>query len=140
MTNSEHVSKYPNMNRKFQNNKSLVTGSCKVKETLKTEDIKDVIDQKMDKYPVNGSPFVVPHLPNNKKKLMQEKADNTIVACKVDASPPSYRSMIQEFLMDEPPQYGHAIGVAINVNEVKLFLTVCRNTQFDKGFFMLMLV
>ena len=131
MTDSKPVSKYPSMNKKDQNNKNLVTESCNVKKTLKTDDIKDTIDQNMDKYPVNLSPFVVPHLLDKKKKIMHEIAD------KVDAPPPSYKSMIQKFLMDEPPQYGYAIGVEINVNEVKLFSTVCQNTQSDKGVFLL---
>ena len=111
MTDSEPVSKYP----------------CKVKKASKTEDMTDTMDQKMDKYPVSGSPFVVPHLLINKKKLMFQIADNSKVTYKVDAPPPSYKSMIQEFLMDEPPQYGYATGVAINVKEVKLILTVCCN-------------
>ena len=111
MTNSEPVSKYP----------------CKVKKASKTEDMMDTMDQKMDKYPVSGSPFVVPHLLINKKKIMFQIADNRKVNYKVDAPPPSYKSMIQEFLMDEPPQYGYATGVAINVKEVKLILTVCCN-------------
>ena len=138
MTNSEHVSKYPNINKKYQNNKNVVTMDCKVEDTLKSGDIKNIIDQKMDKYPVNGSQFVVPHFLSNNKKLMHETADNTIVACKVDTPPPSYKSMIQEFLMDEPPQYGNATGVAINVNEVKLHFIVCRNAQFDWSFFILL--
>ena len=129
MTDSKPVSKYPSMNKKDQNNKNLVTESCNVKKTLKTDDIKDTIDQKMDKYPVNLSPFVVPHLLDKKKKIMHEIAD------KVDAPPPSYKSMIQKFLMDEPPQYGYAIGVEININKVKLFLTVVKILSLTRAFF-----
>ena len=83
----------------------------------------------MDKYPVNLSPFVVPHLLDKKKKIMHEIAD------KVDAPPPSYKSMIQKFLMDEPPQYGYAIGVEININKVKLFLTVVKILSLTRAFF-----
>ena len=52
MTDSKPVSKYPSMNKKDQNNKNLVTESFNIKKTLKTDDIKDTIDQKMDKYPI----------------------------------------------------------------------------------------
>ena len=43
MTDSKPVSKYPSMNKKDQNNKNLVTESCNVKKTLKTDDIKDTM-------------------------------------------------------------------------------------------------
>ena len=59
------------------------------------------------------SPFVI-----LKSERNEQTIENTKVRKNDDSPPPSYRSMIKYFLVDEPPDYGHVTGVIVNVNEV----------------------
>lgn len=59
------------------------------------------------------SPFII-----LKSERNEETIENVKVRKNDDSPPPSYRSMIKDFLVDEPPDYGHVTGVIVNVNEV----------------------
>ena len=64
------------------------------------------------------SPFIILKSERNEETQIKKTIENTKVRKNDDTPPPSYRSMIKDFLVDEPPDYGHVTGVIVNVNEV----------------------
>lgn len=64
------------------------------------------------------SPFIILKSERNEETQIKKTTENTKVRKNDDTPPPSYRSMIKDFLVDEPPDYGHVTGVIVNVNEV----------------------
>ena len=91
-----------------ERDKNLITKDCKLQGTLS----KEHDDQKIEEFFLITSPFVI-HKP-------QQKFENTSVLVKLDTQPPPYKCMVFDFLMDEPPEYGDATGVVVNVNEVTI--------------------
>ena len=96
-----------------KNDKNMITKDCKLQETLS----KEHDDQKIEEFFIIKSPFVI-HKP-------QKTNENTPVLAKLDPQPPPYKCMVLDFLMDEPPEYGDATGVVVNVNEVAIFVIIC---------------
>ena len=96
-----------------KNGKNMITKDCKLQGTLS----KEHDDQKIEEFFLIKSPFVI-HKP-------QKTIENTSVLEKLDTQPPPYKCMVLDFLMDEPPEYGDATGVVVNVNEVTIFMITC---------------
>ena len=96
-----------------KNGKNMITKDCKLQGTLS----KEHDDQKIEEFFLIKSPFVI-HKP-------QKTIENTSVLEKLDTQPPPYKCMVLDFLMDEPPEYGDATGVVVNVNEVTIFMIIC---------------
>ena len=104
-----------------KNGKNMITKDCKLQGTLSKEHddqkIEEHDDQKIEEFFLIKSPFVI-HKP-------QKTIENTSVLAKLDTQPPPYKCMVLDFLMDEPPEYGDATGVVVNVNEVTIFMIIC---------------
>ena len=83
--------------------------------------------QNMDKFFIAVSPFVIDKYKQNNGILANKRVEDTKIFRKIDTPPPPYKSMLKVFLMDEPPDYGNATGITVNVNEVRVF------EGFDSG-------
>ena len=91
-----------------ENDKNMIPKDCKLQGTLSKE--RD--DQKIEKFFLIKSPFII--------QKPQKTIENASVLAKLDTQPPPYKCMVLDFLMDEPPEYGDATGVVVNVNEVTI--------------------
>ena len=91
-----------------ENDKNVIPKDCKLQGTLSKE--RD--DQKIEEFFLIKSPFII--------QKPQKTIENASVLAKLDTQPPPYKCMVLDFLMDEPPEYGDATGVVVNVNEVTI--------------------
>ena len=78
--------------------------------------------QNVDKFFIAVSSFVIDKYKQNNEIITNKRVEDTKIFRKIDTPPPPYKSMVKVFLMDEPPNYGNATGITVNMNEVSVFL------------------